>query len=100
MRYNIILLLADCSLRQRRRESSDKTLEMTKTVTRQPTDLADVEWIKDPPTSDPLAVGTSPSTISSRVPIITVDRWAVRPQPWLSASSKPGRYSDVIGPFD
>ena len=98
--------------RRRRRgsRSEDKISDVTakETVCQQPTNLSDGDAA---PTDDPLNVGGSASdhggpsrvsSVSSRVPVINVDRWAVRPQPWLHANTtaKPGRYSDVIGPFD
>jgi len=64
-----------------------------------------------PPTNDLFIVGGTASdhggrstvpSLSSQVAVISSDRWAVRPQTWLNANTavKPGRYSDVIGPFD
>jgi len=79
------------------------------TECQQSTDQAQVQV---PSSRDPPVVGglgsahggpTTVPSLSARVPIITVDRWAVRPQTRLAANNtaaKPGRYTDVIGPFD
>ena len=126
--------------RRRRRHGSpeDRSQVSTKkSLSQQSTILSDGEV---PPTSGPLDMGGSDSdhggpasvpSLSSRVPVITIDRWAVRPQPWLqgttaakphevtgskvirskvagskvrrsekNAAAKPGRYTDIIGPFD
>jgi len=127
--------------RRRRRGSVNKISEVStkKPASKQSTNLNEGEAA---PADNSLVVGGSdhggPSTVpslSSRVPVISTDHWAVRPQPWLhtntaakhrvtgskvtrsevnrshikrsrfkrsekNTAAKPGRYSDVIGPFD
>lgn len=96
--------------RRRRGHSSDVSMK-TATVAGE---------VVSAPSSDDNERPVSVPALSSRVPIIAVDHWAVRPQPWLhantdpgskvtgskvkrsarNAAAKPGRYTDVIGPFD
>jgi len=103
-----------CHRRRRRRRGSEVTrseVVAKKTANQQSRNSAEGQT---PSTDDRLVVGGSGSdqggravtevlSVSSRVAVSSTDRWAVRPHLWLdnnTTAAKPGRYSDVIGPFD
>ena len=84
-----------CRRRRRRNGSLEDRSQVStkKSLSQQSTVLSDGEV---PPNSGPLDMGGNDSdqgggasvpSLSSRVPVITVDRWAVRPQPWLHANT-------------